>query len=87
MRIVRLIVAPECDAIALAQGLADRVGLGDREKFYQFVVRLLTRRFGKATVKIVKRLDKLSAEQLEDLAEAVFDFEKIADLDLWLKAR
>jgi len=152
--IVRLIVAPESEAIALAQGLADRVGLGDREKVIEFiemvlvykfpqmsreeveamftlgdlkqtrvyqealqegerrgekigeqrgkqsgqilglkqglkqaVMRLLTRKFGKVTVKMVKRLDKLSAEQLEDLAEAVFDFEKVADLDLWLKGR
>ncbi|MCY7331082.1 MAG: DUF2887 domain-containing protein [Pseudanabaena sp. CAN_BIN31] len=156
--IVRLIVAPERDAIALAQGLADRVGLGDRKKVIEFIdmvlvykfpqmsreeveamftlgdlkqtrvyqealqegerrgekigelrgkqigeqsgqilglkqglkqaaVRLLTRKFGKVAQKLVKRLDKLSAEQLEDLAEAVFDFEKVADLDLWLKGR
>jgi hypothetical protein len=39
------------------------------------------------TLKTVKRLDKLSAEQLEDLAEAVLDFEKVADLEAWLKSR
>jgi len=166
--IVRLIVAPERDAIALAQGLADRVGLGDREKVIEFietvlvykfpqmsreeveamftlgdlkqtrvyqealqegerrgekigkqigekigelrgekigelrgkqsgqvlgrqqglkqaVVRLLMRKFGKVTQRVLKRLDKLTAEQLEDLTEAIFDFEKVADLDLWLK--
>ncbi len=60
--------------------------LGLKQGLKQAVVRLLTRKFGKVTVKMVKRLEKLSAEQLEDLAEAVFDFEKVADLDLWLKA-
>ena len=39
------------------------------------------------TLKTVKRLDKLSAEQLEELAEAVLDFEKVADLETWLKSR
>ena len=162
MGIVRLIVAPEQDAIALAQRLADRVGQGDRERVIEFIetvlmykfpqmsreeveamftlgdlrqtriyqealqegerrgeergqqigeirgkqigeqqgqvfgrqqalkqvaVRLLTRKFGKVTVKVVKRLDKLSAEQLEELAEAVLDFEKVADLEVWLKGK
>ena len=51
------------------------------------VARLLTRKFGKVTLKVLKRLEKLSAEQLEDLAEAVLDFEKVADLEAWLKSR
>ena len=156
--IVRLIVAPESKAIALAQRLADRVGQGDQERVIeftetvlmykfpsmsreeveamftlgdlkqtrvyqeaklegmrevemqgklegekigaqrgqilgrqqglkQFAVKLLTRKFGKVSLKTVKHLEKLSAEQLEELAEAVLDFEKVADLDIWLKAR
>jgi hypothetical protein len=48
-------------------------------------VKLLTRKFVKITLKVGKRLDRLSAEQLEDLAEAVLDFEKVADLEAWLK--
>jgi hypothetical protein len=36
------------------------------------------------TQKTVKRLEKLSAERLEELAEAVLDFEKVADLEAWL---
>jgi predicted transposase YdaD len=160
--IVRLIVAPEREAIALAQRLADRVGQGDRERVIEFIetvlvykfpemsreeveamftlgdlkqtrvyqealqegerrgeqrgeqrgklegekigtqrgqvlgrqqglkqfaVKLLTRKFGKVSLRTVKRLEKLSAEQLEELAEAVLDFEKVADLDVWLKGR
>ena len=53
----------------------------------QVVARLLTRKFGKVTQKVIKRLDKLSAEQLEELAEAVLDFEKVADLEAWLKSK
>ena len=48
------------------------------------MVRLLTRKFGKVSLKTVKRLEKLTAEQLEELAEAVLDFEKVADLEAWL---
>jgi hypothetical protein len=39
------------------------------------------------TLKTLKRLEKLSAEQLEELAEAVLDFEKVADLDAWLTSK
>ena len=156
--IVRLIVAPEREAIALAQRLANRVEQGDRERVIEFIetvlvykfpqmnreeveamftlenlkqtriyqealqegeqrgklegklegekigaqrgqilgrqqsleqfaVKLLMRKFGKVTLRTVKRLEKLSAEQLEELAEAVLDFEKVADLDVWLKTR
>ncbi|CAN1213404.1 DUF4351 domain-containing protein [Tumidithrix helvetica PCC 7403] len=152
--IVKLIVAPEREAIALAKRLVERVGQSDRERVIEFIetvlmykfprmsreeveamftlgdlkqtriyqeaklegmregeirgkqigeqsgqlqgrqqglkqfaVKLLTRKFGKVPVKTVKRLEKLSAEQLEELAEAVLDFEKVADLDVWLKAR
>jgi predicted transposase/invertase (TIGR01784 family) len=155
---VRLIVAPEREAIALAQSLADRVGQGDRERVIEFIetvlvykfpqmsreeveamftlgdlkqtrvyqealqegarrgklegklegekigaqrgqvlgrqqalkqvaVRLLTRKFGKVTLKVSKRLEKLSPDRLEELAEAVLDFEKVADLEAWLKEK
>ncbi|WP_339375597.1 DUF4351 domain-containing protein [Pseudanabaena sp. UWO311] len=61
--------------------------LGLKQGLKQFAVKLLTRKFGKVTLKMVKRLDKLSAEQLEELAEAVLDFEKVADLEAWLSSR
>jgi predicted transposase YdaD len=148
--LVKLIVAPKKETIALAHQLAERVGQGDRERMIEFIetvllykfpqmsreeieamftlgdlkktrvyrdalkegklegklegvkigtqrgqvlglkqfaVKLLTRKFGKVTLKTVKRLDKLSAERLEELAEAVLDFEKVADLDAWLASK
>jgi predicted transposase/invertase (TIGR01784 family) len=61
--------------------------LGRQQGLKQVVVRLLTRKFGNVNIKTVKRLEKLSAEKLEDLVEAVLDFEKEADLDAWLKSK
>ncbi len=61
--------------------------MGRQQGLKQFAVKLLTRKFGKVTQKMVKRLDKLSAEQLEELAEAVLDFEKVADLEKWLTSK
>ena len=61
--------------------------LGQQQGLKQAVVRLLTRKFGKVSLKTVKRLEKLTAEQLEELAKAVLDFEKVTDLEAWLKVR
>ena len=60
--------------------------LGRQQGLKQFAVKFLTRKFGKVSLKTVKCLEKLSAEQLEELAEAVLDFQKVTDLDVWLKA-
>lgn len=43
--IIRLIVAPEREAIALAQRLADRVGQGDRERVIEFIETVLVYKF------------------------------------------
>jgi hypothetical protein len=61
--------------------------LGRQQGLKQVAVRLLTRKFGKVAQKTVKRLDKLSPDRLEELAEAVLDFEKVADLEAWLKSK
>ena len=68
-------------------GVTSRPSTGGVEGLKQFAVKLLTRKFGKVTLKMVKRLDKLSAEQLEELAEAVLDFKKVTDLEAWLVSR
>ncbi|GBO54264.1 hypothetical protein APA_2212 [Pseudanabaena sp. lw0831] len=49
------------------------------------LLRQLTRKFGKVTPRVKSRISKLSVVQLEDLAEAIFDFETAADLNAWLK--
>jgi predicted transposase/invertase (TIGR01784 family) len=47
--------------------------------------RQLTRKFGKISPTIKSKISKLSIAQLEDLAEAIFDFQTPADLSAWIK--
>jgi predicted transposase YdaD len=48
------------------------------------VLRLLNRRFGQVTTSVEKQIRQLSVKQLEDLGEALLDFENEADLLHWL---
>ena len=48
------------------------------------VLRLLRRRFGAVSADVTVRLEKLSADQLDDLGEALLDFGTVADLEQWL---
>ena len=49
------------------------------------LLRLLNRKFGQISLSLRGKVNKLSAKQLENLAEALFDLETIADLSDWLK--
>ncbi|MBT9315053.1 Rpn family recombination-promoting nuclease/putative transposase [Leptothoe spongobia] len=49
-----------------------------------FVVRLLKRKVGELPEATLLQVDRLSFIQLEDLAEALFDFSELAGLDAWL---
>jgi predicted transposase/invertase (TIGR01784 family) len=49
------------------------------------LVRMLTRKFGQVSPRLKNRISKLSGVQLENLAEAIFDFETVSDLNTWLK--
>jgi predicted transposase/invertase (TIGR01784 family) len=49
------------------------------------LLRMLTRKFGKISPSIKSKIAKLSATQLENLAEAIFDFQTTADLSAWIK--
>jgi predicted transposase/invertase (TIGR01784 family) len=51
------------------------------------LLRMLTRKFGKVSPRLKARISKLSMIQLENLAEAIFDFETVADLNAWLKTQ
>jgi predicted transposase/invertase (TIGR01784 family) len=50
------------------------------------LLRMLTRKFGQVSPRLKNRISKLSVVQLENLAEAIFDLETVADLNAWLKA-
>ncbi|MBD2320006.1 Rpn family recombination-promoting nuclease/putative transposase [Phormidium tenue] len=51
------------------------------------LLRMLSRKFGQITPSLRGKVNKLSAKQLENLAEVVFDLETIADLNNWLKTK
>ncbi|PZU91256.1 MAG: hypothetical protein DCE90_19830, partial [Pseudanabaena sp.] len=51
------------------------------------LLRMLSRKFGQITPSLRGKVNKLSVKQLENLAEALFDLETIADLDNWLKTK
>lgn len=47
------------------------------------ILRLLTRRVGELPQEMLDRIETLSLEQLENLGEALLDFQAIADLETW----
>ncbi len=48
------------------------------------VLRQLRRRLGAVSAETTARLDELSADQLDDLGEALLDFGSVTDLEQWL---
>jgi len=50
----------------------------------KMVLRLLRRRFGELPPELPERLRHLTAEQLDDLAEALLDFSSLTDVTDWL---
>ena len=51
------------------------------------LLRMLNRKFGQISPSLRGKVNKLSTKQLENLAEALFDLETIADLSDWLKTK
>ncbi|WP_365672576.1 DUF4351 domain-containing protein [Okeania sp. SIO3I5] len=49
--------------------------------------RQLNKRFGKISQEITRQFDYLSANDLDDLAEAILDFNNLDDLLSWLEDR
>jgi predicted transposase YdaD len=56
----------------------------ERQRLQSLVLRQLARCFGKIPKKVKSRMDELSLDEWERLGDAFFDFESIADLDIWL---
>jgi Domain of unknown function (DUF4351) len=48
------------------------------------VMRQLKHKFGEIDSEIEAQIQKLSSPQLEDLSEALLDFEQVEDLTTWL---
>jgi predicted transposase YdaD len=74
----------------LQLGKQEGLQIGKREGLQRqaaMVLRMLTRKFGNITPRLKTRINKLSAMQLENLAEAIFDLETTAELNAWLKTQ
>ena len=66
----------------------EMIGLekGRQEGQTRIVRRQLERRWGSLSATTEQALRALSSEQLESLAEALLDFNSLADLETWLKS-
>ncbi|NEO03741.1 MAG: DUF4351 domain-containing protein [Moorea sp. SIO3I7] len=65
-------------------GLLEGKREGRQEEGYSIIIRQLTRRFGSVDDQLQQGIQKLSIAQLEELSEALLDFETVTDLTVWL---
>ena len=71
-------------AEGLEQGLMQGRREGRQEGERSLILRLLTRRIGVVPADLTLRIEQLSIEQLEALAEALLDFSQVEELVSWL---
>jgi predicted transposase/invertase (TIGR01784 family) len=71
----------------LAEGMEKGIHRGWQEGEAQLVWRQLTRRCGNLPVSYQRVLSRLSLAELEDLGEALLDWQGPAELEAWLAAR
>ncbi|NEO80139.1 Rpn family recombination-promoting nuclease/putative transposase [Moorena sp. SIO4G3] len=70
--------------LGLLEGKREGLLEGRQEEGYSIVIRQLTRRFGSVSDQLQQGIQKLSVPQLEELSEALLDFETVTDLTVWL---
>jgi hypothetical protein len=68
----------------MEQGIQQGLQQGRQQEAVSLILRLLTRRFGAVEPLLQERIERLSLAQLEDLGEALLDFDRAADLTAWL---
>jgi flagellar biosynthesis/type III secretory pathway protein FliH len=71
----------------IEQGREQGLEQGREQGIAEVVERLLNRRFGSLSPSLQEAVRRLSVAQLEELAEALLDFENEADLEAWLNQR
>ena len=59
---------------------------GKQEGQASMVMRQLKHKFGEISPDVEAQIQKLSSPQLEDLSEALLDFEKVEELTIWLSS-
>lgn len=55
-----------------------------QKEAFKLINRQLNRRFSQMDASLTERVQKLSAEQIENLAEEFVDFSDVSDLEAWL---
>ncbi len=55
-----------------------------QKEAFKIINRQLNRRFNQIETSLIERVRELSAEQIENLGEALFDFTDTSDLETWL---
>jgi heme oxygenase len=58
--------------------------LGAQRQARSILIKQLTRKLGSIGDRMINRINTLSIAQLDDLGEALFDFDSVEDFDRWL---
>jgi hypothetical protein len=59
--------------------------LAKQEGEQRLIIRLLNRRVGEIDSSLIQKVQELPVEKLEELGEALLDFNSVTDLETWLK--
>ena len=68
---------------------AEQKGLqkGRQEEAISLMLRMLTKRFGSLSTEVQAAITALSIENLEELSEALLDFDSLSELSTWIGQR
>jgi predicted transposase YdaD len=69
----------------IEQGIEQGMERGRQVEGVSLILRLLTRRIGAIPVNLVEQIRQLPIEALENLGEALLDFQNETDLVNWLE--
>ena len=82
------VIYQDIQARGEARGEARGIAIGRQEGRQEgeifLILRLLKRRFGEISPDLTSQIQQLSVEKLENLAEALLDFQELTDLVNWL---
>ena len=69
---------------ALEKGLEEGLERGQQQGAAALTLRLLQRRIGAVDTQTKEQIESLSVERLQQLGEALLDFQALSDLTTWL---
>lgn len=73
------------ERMGYARGLTEGREEGREEGEKKLVIRLLRRKFGEVDEKLLRRVNRLSLDQVEQLSEVLLDFTSLQDFKRWLR--